>query len=62
MRRLGGDALRLAKNLLRNGTSATYDTMMDMSAAVQAISHLTEDHMEGVEAILEKRSPNFQGR
>lgn len=55
-------ALRLAKNLLRNGTSATYDTMMDMSAAVQAISHLTEDHMEGVEAILEKRSPNFQGR
>jgi enoyl-CoA hydratase/carnithine racemase len=55
-------ALRLAKNLLRNGTVATYDTMMDMSAAVQAISHLTEDHMEGVEAILEKRSPNFQGR
>jgi enoyl-CoA hydratase/carnithine racemase len=55
-------ALRLAKNLLRNGTMATYDTMMDMSAAVQAISHLTDDHMEGVEAILEKRSPNFQGK
>lgn len=30
-----------------------------MSAALQAVAHLTEDHMEGVNALLEKRSPDF---
>ncbi len=55
-------ALRLAKNLLRHGQTATYDVIMDMSAAAQAISHLTEDHMEGVDALLEKRPPVFKGR
>jgi 1,4-dihydroxy-2-naphthoyl-CoA synthase len=24
--------------------------------------HLTEDHMEGIDALLEKRAPNFSGR
>src|SRR3984885_3697671 len=54
-------ALRLAKSLLRQGQSASYDTIMEMSAAAQAISHLTEDHMEGVDAILEKREAVFKG-
>jgi enoyl-CoA hydratase/carnithine racemase len=54
-------ALRLAKNLLRNGTTASYDTMMDMSAAAQAIAHLTDDHMEGVDALLEGRPAVFKG-
>ena len=34
---------------------------MEMSAAAQAISYLTEDHMEGVDAILERRDPVFKG-
>jgi enoyl-CoA hydratase/carnithine racemase len=55
-------ALRLAKNLLRHGTTTSYDTLMDMSAASQAIAHLTDDHMEGVDALLEKRAPNFTGQ
>jgi enoyl-CoA hydratase/carnithine racemase len=54
-------ALRLAKSLLKHGQSASYDTLMEMSAAAQAISHLTEDHMEGVTALLEKRPANFTG-
>jgi hypothetical protein len=46
---------------LRQGQSASYDTIMEMSAAAQAISHLTEDHMEGVDSILEKRDAVFKG-
>jgi len=33
-----------------------------MSAASQAICHLTEDHMEGVDALLEKRPAVFRGQ
>ncbi len=54
-------ALRLAKALLRQGQTASYDTLMEMSAAAQALAHLTEDHMEGVDAILERREPAFKG-
>jgi enoyl-CoA hydratase/carnithine racemase len=55
-------ALRLAKTLLKQGQTTSYDTLMEMSAAAQAISHLTEDHMEGVDSILEKRPATFTGR
>jgi enoyl-CoA hydratase/carnithine racemase len=54
-------ALRLAKTLLKQGQTTSYDTLMEMSAAAQAISHLTEDHMEGVDSILEKRAAVFTG-
>ena len=52
-------ALRLCKRLLKHGQSTSYDTLMEMSAAVQAISHVTDDHTEGVAALLEKRRPRF---
>ena len=54
-------ALRLAKSLLKHGQTTSYDTLMEMGAAAQAISHLTADHMEGVSALLEKRPANFKG-
>ena len=55
-------ALRIAKSLLRRGQESSYDTILEMSAAAQGLSHLTEDHMEGVDALLEKRPPVFRGR
>ena len=55
-------ALRLAKTLLRHGATASYDTIMEMSAAAQSMMHHTEDHMEGVDAIMEKRKPTFEGK
>lgn len=54
-------ALRLAKTLLRQGQTTSYDALMEFSAAAQAISHLTHDHMEGVDALLEKRPAVFTG-
>lgn len=54
-------ALRLAKTLLRQGQTTTYETMLEMSASAQAIAHHTSDHQEGVAALLEKRTPDFQG-
>jgi len=54
-------ALRLAKTLMRRGATADYATIMELSAASQALMHFTDDHMEGVDAILEKRAPDFKG-
>ncbi|MEP5937769.1 MAG: crotonase/enoyl-CoA hydratase family protein [Erythrobacter sp.] len=54
-------ALRHTKNLLRQGQSITYDTALEMAANTQALMHLTDDHMEGIDALLEKRSANFKG-
>ncbi len=54
-------ALRMGKSLLRHGQAASFDTIMEWSAAAQAISHATDDHMEGVRAVLDKRLPTFRG-
>lgn len=55
-------SLRVAKTLLRHGQTASYETIMEMSAAAQSMMHHTEDHMEGVNAILEKRAAVFEGK
>ena len=54
-------ALRQAKNLMRQGRSTTYDAALEMAANAQALMHSTQDHMEGVDALLEKRAPKFTG-
>jgi enoyl-CoA hydratase/carnithine racemase len=53
------DGLRLAKSLMRHGQTSSYETLMDMSASAQAICHTTDDHEEGVTAIIEGRPPQF---
>ncbi len=54
-------ALRMAKTLLRQGQVASYDTVMEMSAAAQGLMHTSVDHQEGVAALLEKRPARFTG-
>lgn len=54
-------ALRMAKALLRQGREAGFDQILEASAAYQALAHLTDDHIEGVTAALEKRPGRFTG-
>lgn len=55
-------ALRMTKALLRQGRDASFDQILEMTAAMQALAHLTDDHAEGVAAVLEKRPADFTGR
>jgi Enoyl-CoA hydratase/carnithine racemase len=55
-------ALRMTKTLLRQGREVSFDALLEMTAAMQALAHLTDDHAEGVVAVLEKRPGRFQGQ
>jgi len=55
-------ALRMAKTLMRQGRDQTFEQILELSAAMQALAHLTEDHLEGVNAVLDKRPGEFSGR
>ncbi len=56
------DVLRMTKKLLRQGQSESFDAIMELSAAMQALAHHTEDHQEALSAFLEKRAPDFKGK
>jgi enoyl-CoA hydratase/carnithine racemase len=56
------DVLRMTKKLLRDGITQSFDGIMELSAAMQALAHHTEDHAEAVNAFFEKRPPSFVGR
>jgi enoyl-CoA hydratase/carnithine racemase len=51
--------LRMTKRLLREGERSTLESLLETSAAYQAIAHLTADHQEAVRAFVEKRPPKF---
>lgn len=55
-------SVRLTKRLLRHARSMELDGFLDISAALQSVSHHTEDHHEAIEAIFEKRPGEFKGR
>ncbi len=55
-------ALRLTKRLLREGQHMRLDSLLELSAAYQALSHHTEDHVESVNAFLEKRPAKYIDR
>lgn len=54
-------ALRMTKKLLKEGEHSRLDSLLELSASLQAIAHQTKDHAEAVDAIIEKRPPNFTG-
>jgi enoyl-CoA hydratase/carnithine racemase len=56
------EALRMAKRLLYMGQDTTLRQLLEQSAAYQSLCHHTEDHMEALAAMFEKRKPEFKGR
>ncbi|MBU6271768.1 MAG: crotonase/enoyl-CoA hydratase family protein [Betaproteobacteria bacterium] len=48
-----GPALRMAKRLLREGQHTRLDTLLEMSAAFQAMAHHTSEHTVALEAFLQ---------
>ncbi|MNQ58156.1 1,2-epoxyphenylacetyl-CoA isomerase [compost metagenome] len=57
-----GHALRLTKRLLREGQHMRLDSLLELSAAYQALAHHTEDHQEAVSAFVDKRDPIYRDR
>lgn len=54
-------AVRMTKRLIRESRLASLSTILEASAAAQALCHTTKDHAEAVEAFFEKRAPTFTG-
>lgn len=55
-------AVRLTKSAAARSYGLPLETALELAATYQGIVQNTDDHLEGVHAILEKRSPEFQGR
>ncbi|QHE85563.1 crotonase/enoyl-CoA hydratase family protein [Hydrogenophaga sp. BPS33] len=55
-----GHSLRLTKRLIREGLHTRLDSVLELSAVYQAVSHKTPDHVEAVNAFMEKRAARFE--
>ena len=54
-------AVRMARRLLREAWNNRLDSVLEMSSAMQAVAHTTEDHKEALAAMREKRKPTYKG-
>lgn len=54
-------ALGMTKRLLNNSMTNTLETQLDMEGRLQIEAAQSEDYAEGVNAFVEKRTPNFKG-
>ena len=55
-------AVRMTKRLIREGRHTRLDTLLELSAVMQALAHTTPDHREAVTSFVEKRKPEFNKR
>ncbi len=53
--------VRMTRRLLREACGAPLKTILEMSAAMQALAQSTADHAEAVDAMLNRRTPSFRG-
>jgi enoyl-CoA hydratase/carnithine racemase len=54
-------ALRMTKKLIKESDRMSLESILEMSASLQALAHQTSDHVEAVNAIIEKREAVFKG-
>ena len=54
-------ALRMTKRLMKSAQRMDLPEFLDQCAVFQGICHNTQDHLEAVGAMLEKREPRFSG-
>ncbi|MFN3339831.1 MAG: crotonase/enoyl-CoA hydratase family protein [Dietzia sp.] len=55
-------AVRMAKRLLRESQHQSLESLLELSAAMQALAHHTADHREALAAFGEKRAGEYTGR
>ncbi|WP_432473835.1 enoyl-CoA hydratase-related protein [Amphritea sp. HPY] len=55
-------ALRMTKRLLKTAQKMELPEFLEHCALMQGVCHNTEDHLEAVNAFVEKRTPNYKGR
>lgn len=56
---LSPDAVRMTKRLVRHAYRSTFAETLELSALMQSMCHKTDNHIEAVSAVLERRAPNF---
>lgn len=54
-------ALRMTKQLIKDGEDSPLAQSLELAAGMQALAHQTQDHVEAVNAIIDKRPPKFTG-
>lgn len=53
--------VRMSKRMLRESQHQTLEAALEYAAAMQSITHHMVDHMEAVNAMIERREPRFRG-
>jgi enoyl-CoA hydratase/carnithine racemase len=54
--------LRLTKRMMKLAQRSDLPDFLDLCACFQTMAHHTADHLEAVNAFLEKRAPHFQSK
>ncbi len=55
-----GNVLRMTKRLMREGQHMRIESLLQMSAGLQVIAHKSPQHLEAINAFVEKREPRFE--
>jgi len=55
-------AVRMAKRLLRESQHQSLESLLELSSAMQALAHHTQDHRAALEAFGERRTGRYTGR